>query len=138
MEERRATIEQKVALAFAVRLPQSCPDIHTHARRGRLRFEDGPVRACRSRGPAIRACERTLAFPLSQRESDRIENLNQIALVARTCLLGLVSCLRPDALLSTRAAALAPYGLYRSVSDRSRATVRVLRAMIPLVPVSHA
>ena len=67
MEERRATIEQKVALAFAVRLPQSCPDIHTHARRGRLRFEDGAVRACRSRGPAIRACER-LAFPSPQRE----------------------------------------------------------------------
>lgn len=138
MEERRATIKQKVALAFAVRLPQSCPVIHTHARRGRLRFEDGALRACRSRGPAIRACERTLAFPLSQRESDRIENLNQIALVARTCLLGLVSCLRPDAVVVDRAAALAPYGLYRSVSDRSRATVRVLRAMIPLVPVSHA
>lgn len=111
MEERRVTIEQTVALAFAVRLPQSSPDIHTHERRGRLRFEmalAGPVVA-RASQFALRA----ISPPQKARgeESDRIENLNKFALVARTCLLGLSAvCAQTRC---RQGAALAPYGLYR-------------------------
>jgi hypothetical protein len=110
VEERRATIAQKEALAFAVRLPQSSPDIHTHERRGRLRFDFEMALPGLSFARASQFALRAISPP-SKEESDRIEDLNVFALVARTCLLGLVSCLRPGSLLSS--AALAPYGLYR-------------------------
>lgn len=132
MEERRATIEQTVALAFAVRLPQSCPDIHTHERRGRLRFEMALAGLSFARASNSH-CER---LPLLSTRRVIASSTSTIRACRATVLVGTVSCLRPDALLTGRCAGT--IWPLQHVSDRSRATVRVLRALITLVPVSHA
>jgi hypothetical protein len=88
--------------------------------------------ACRSRGPANSHFE---PFPLpSKEESDRIEDLNEFALVARTCLLGLVSCLCPGSLMG---AALAPYGLYRMSLIGEELPFACSEALIPFVCQYH-
>jgi hypothetical protein len=128
VEARCATIAQEEALASAVRLPQSSPDIHTHERRGRLRFgfDKALFRPCRSRaGPAQFAI--ATHFPsLARGGVDRVEHLNTLAVVAQVCARWDCQLSDTQARSSSTGAVLAPYGLDRNISDwrhscRSRA-----------------